>query len=217
MLLTWVLVGFLALAAFISGRWYLRQYDGLGRRRPFPRISVVLCLLVALGCAIPVVVHVRLEHQLQAAAEQVAGVPVEVRCQTIGQTFVDATADLGYVKWGPDGEPERKTLISWEPCQDLRAWLGSDKSAPSLDQVVAVHVLTHEAMHMSGIKNESHAECAAVQRDEATAQALGADPDQARALAKRYWTEVYPRMPDGYRGGCGPEGRYDEELSTAPW
>ena len=56
-----------------------------------------------------------------------------------------------------------------------------------------------------------------MQRDAAMAEALGASPAEAQALARRYWTEVYPRMPDGYVGGCGPGGTYDERLPGAPW
>jgi hypothetical protein len=100
--------------------------------------------------------------------------------------------------------PERSTLIKSAVCADLRSWLRSSKADPSLDQVVAVHVLTHEVMHMVGITSESLAECAAMQRDPDTASALGASPAEAVALAQRYRAEVYPLMPDAYRGECPP-------------
>ena len=109
------------------------------------------------------------------------------------------------------------TLIKYDPCADLRSWLASNKTSPRADQIVAVHVLTHETMHMIGLTNEAQAECAAMQRDAAMAEALGATPVQAQALAHRYWLEVYPRMPDGYTGGCGPDSAWDEHLALAPW
>jgi hypothetical protein len=84
--------------------------------------------------------------------------------------------------------------------------------------VVAVHVLTHESMHMRGLTNEAAAECAALQRDETTAQLLGATAAEARSLARDYWLTVYPDMPSDYRdGGCVPGGPADERLDTAPW
>ncbi|MGI8708467.1 MAG: hypothetical protein ACR2LG_09745 [Actinomycetota bacterium] len=49
------------------------------------------------------------------------GVPVEVECQGFGGAFVDAGAEFGYVAFGPDGVPERKTLIKREQCRDLSA------------------------------------------------------------------------------------------------
>lgn len=218
MALTVLLIALLTLAAGLTVRWVLGgRSDALGRLRPFPRISVGVALVLAVACAVPLWRHARLEARLEAAARQLAGGPVEVHCQTFGQTWADAGAELGFVRWGPGGVPERSTLIKYETCGDLRSWLSSDKDAPSRDQVVAVHVLTHEVMHMIGIKNEARAECAAVQRDAAMAVALGADPRQGQALARRYWTEIYPQMPDGYRGGCGPGAEYDEEVAVPPW
>ena len=67
--------------------------------------------------------------------------------------------ELGFVKWGPDGIPERKTLIKHQQCNDLHSYLDSSKQHPSAAQILAVHVLTHESMHMSGIKVEYVAEC----------------------------------------------------------
>jgi hypothetical protein len=211
------LIGALALAAVVVVRWLHRRVDWLGRIAPFPTISVGLSLALALCFGIPLAVEAWVEHRLEGAASQVAGGPVQVHCQNLGQAFVDLGPELGYVAWGPDGVPERSTLIKFGPCGNLRAWLGSTKAAPSLDQVIAVHVITHETMHMVGLTNEAHAECAAVQRDAEMAEALGASPAEAQALARRYWTEVYPRMPDRYVGGCGPGGQYDERRPTPPW
>ena len=82
---------------------------------------------------------------------------------------------------------------------------------PTRDQVEAVHVLTHEAMHLSGRLEEAAAECAAVQRDAHTARLLGAP-------AAAYWRDVYPLMPDGYRSAdCRPGGTLDDGLTDAPW
>ena len=105
-----------------------------------------------------------LQGQLGAAASEVVGVPVEVECQSFGSAFVDAGAEFGYVAFGPDGVPERKTLIKREQCCDLSAYLRSDKESPTTEQIVAVHTLTHEVIHMSGVTNEAETECIAVQR-----------------------------------------------------
>jgi hypothetical protein len=216
-LLALSLIGFLALAAGLAVRWVLRRVDALGRIAPFPRISVGISLALALCCAVPMVVQASVERRLERAAAEIAGAPVQVHCQSLGQAFLDLGPELGYVRYGADGVPEHSTLIKRDPCAHLRAWLWSSKAAPTPDQVVAVHVLTHETMHMVGITDEARAECAAVQRDAAMAQALGASPVGAAALARTYWTQVYPRMPDGYVGGCGPGGTYDEGLPTPPW
>ena len=139
-------------------------------------------------------------------------------CQTAGEEFVDAGAELGWVAWGPDGVPERRTLIKRAQCGHLRDYLGSDRQTPSQEQVLAVHVLSHEARHMAGVKVEAEAECGAMQRDAHTARLLGAGAEAARRLAATYWREVYPRISADYRTpDCGPGGRLDERLPDPPW
>jgi hypothetical protein len=94
----------------------------------------------------------------------------------------------------------------------------SDKRKPSYVEVQAVHILSHESMHMAGITSESAAECAAVQRDMHLAELLGATPADARGLAVSYWTSQYPHMPADYRSSeCRPDGQLDEHLDDAPW
>jgi hypothetical protein len=205
-------------ALAVAFRWGLHRSDAIGRPIRFPVIAVPALLVLGVLSGTPGVERRIEQHRLAAAATALIGVKVTVHCQTAGQAFIDVGAELGYVKWGPGGVPEHRTLIKRDQCGDLRAYLRSSKSHPSLDQVLAVHILTHESMHMSGITNESLAECAAVQRDVRMAELLGADPDEARMLARTYWIQVYPNLPDDYRtSDCRPGGRDDEHLPDAPW
>ena len=202
----------------LTGRWLLRQRDELGRPRPFPTISVSLLAVLAVGFAVPVLRRHQEESRLSQVASALVGHPVHVHCQSIGQALADVGAELGFVKYDASGRPEPRTTIKRDPCGQLRKYYSGHRSRPSFDMVVAVHVLTHESMHMRGLTNEAAAECAALQRDETTAQLLGATAAQARELARDYWLTVYPDMPDDYRdGGCVPGGPADERLDTAPW
>jgi hypothetical protein len=216
--LTWLGAAALCAAALVAARWLGRRHDALGRPRAFPVWSVVLLAVAGTAMTTPGVRRELAERRLEAAAGALAGREVDVECQTLGGAFVDAGAELGYVPFGADGEPEPRTLIKWEPCRDLMAWLRSGKGDPTHEQVVAVHVLSHEAMHMSGIRDEARTECAALQRDARTARLLGATAEQARALAAAYWRRTYPRMPGGYRSAeCRPGGALDEGLADGPW
>ena len=204
--------------AVLSARWAARRVDELGRPRDFPLWSVSLLAVLALASAVPGVRRHTEERRLSSVAGVLVGQRVAVHCQSFGQALTDVGAELGWVRWGPDGVPERQTLIKRDPCADLRHYYGGDQHHPSRAEVVAVHVLTHEAMHMRGELGEAVAECQAVQRDEQTAALLGATPREARMLARVYWATVYPDLPDDYRtADCGPGGRLDEELDTAPW
>ena len=204
--------------AVLSARWYGRRVDQLGRPRDFPVWSVSLLAVLAVAAAVPGVRRHSEEQRLSHVASVLVGHPAAVHCQSFGQALTDVGAELGWVKWGPGGTPERQTLIKRDPCADLRHYYGGHRAHPTRAEIIAVHVLTHEAMHMRGERAEATAECEAVQRDEQTAELLGATPAQARMLARLYWGTVYPDMPDDYRtGDCGPGGRLDEELDTAPW
>ena len=218
MLLTLTLIGFLTLAAGLAVRWVLHRVDALGRVAPFPKISVGLSLALALSCAVPLAVQGWVESRLERAAVTVAGGPVTVHCQGLGQAFLDLGPELGFVRWGTDGVPERSTLIKRSPCAHLRAWLWSATSHPTLDQVIAVHVLTHEAMHLAGHYGEAEAECLAMQHDSEMAQLLGATPENADALARSFWVNVYPRMAGDYvSAGCTADGPLDESPGDQHW
>jgi hypothetical protein len=216
--LTWLTVALAGSAVAVGVGWGLRRFDELGRPRPFPWVSVAVLLVVAAAAAVPGVVRASQERRLGRAASVLTGARVGVRCQTLGGAFVDAGPELGYVRWRADGTPEAWALLKRDQCRHLAAYVRSDRRRPSRDQVVAVHVLTHEAMHLSGTLAEAAAECAAVQRDAWTARLLGSPAAHAAELAAAYWRDVYPLMPDSYRSSeCRPGGTLDERLADAPW
>lgn len=217
-MLIWVSIVTLLLALALIGRWFFGAPDQLGRRRRFPSIAVPVLLVVTAATGWVNYSHHRLEQELSAVATQLVGKPVSVHCQTFGESFVDAGAEAGYVVFNAEGIPEPKTLIKRDTCNKLRAFSSSSGAAAPTDQVAAVHVLTHEAMHMRGEISEPAAECEAMQRNAVTARLLGAEPQAAVQLARRYWVEVYPKMPSDYQSAdCGPGQRMDESLPDAPW
>jgi hypothetical protein len=215
---TYVALALLAAALVLLARWLLRPYDALGRRRPAPVVSGLVLAGVGLGLLVPVWRHARLEHRLDEVASALVGAPVSVHCQTAGEELFDVGSELGLVRTDGAGRPEPATLIKRGPCRRLADYARSDKSGPSRDEVIAVHVLSHEARHMAGQLNEAGAECAAMQRDARAARLLGADPAEARALASAYWASVYPLMNDEYRTAeCVAGGPLDEHLGDGPW
>ncbi|HET7483735.1 MAG TPA: hypothetical protein VFK89_12840 [Actinomycetota bacterium] len=218
MILPWTVGLALLGAAVVATRWATRRTDVLGRRRAFPYGSVIALLVVAAIAAVPWILRVWLENELGAAATRFVGASATVHCQTFGEAFVDAGAELGYVAFRPDGVPEHHTLIKRRQCSDLASYLHSDMSNPTMEQVVAVHTLTHEAVHMSGETDEAKTECFAVQRDAEMARLLGAPDAGAARLADDYWISIYPRMPDPYRSSqCTPGGPLDVHSPFSPW
>lgn len=205
-------------AGALAVRWLLTRADSLGRLRCFPLASVGLCLTVAVGAGVPVVRHARFEDRLSTVASTLAGADVSVSCQTLSEAWTEARPEAGYVRFGPDGRPEPLATISLQTCDDLKSWLAAPDAAAPLAEIIAVHVLTHEAMHLRGLTDEARTECAAVQRDARTAVLLGASPSRAQDLAVTYWQQVYDRLPDSYRSAdCRPGAAFDEHLDDPPW
>lgn len=208
----------LVAAAWIGVRGWRNRYDALGRRRRLPVVSVAVLVAAALALTVPTFLRHRLEGRLAKAASVLVGQPVQVHCQTFGQSFTDLSGDLGYVRFSAAGVPQHRTTIMRGPCGDLRHYLDGDFAQPTANEVIAVHVLTHESMHMRGQTDEADAECEAMQRDAETAQLLGATPPQGLALARAYWIQDYPNMPDAYRSpDCKLGGSLDEHLPDPPW
>lgn len=218
MILPWVGLAALAGAGYLSVRWLLDRYDSLGRLKAFPSVAVGGLVVIALGGLIPFFLRLRLEARLETAATAIVGVPVDVHCQAFGEAFVDAGMELGYVRFGPDGVPERRTLIKRQQCSDLSDYVGGGHEDHTHAHVVAVHTLTHEAIHMSGITSEAETECLAMQRNAEMARLLGASVEDAQRLASYYWVNVYPRMPSPYSSEeCREGGGLDRDLPDAPW
>lgn len=198
-LLVWL--GWLALRAYALGT------------RPFVSVAVVLALL--LPTLWTEVRWLRVQAAATTAVQQLAGNPdARVQCQRALGTMLWAGADLGRVEWD---EPDRAWL-TWETCQHLGSWYRSDRADPTLDEAIAVHVLTHEAMHVEGARDEATTECRALQHDERTVVLLGGSVEQGAALAERIATEVYPRMPDEYRSSeCHEGGWLDLTPTDGRW
>jgi hypothetical protein len=181
--------------------------------RPVVTLAVVLALLVpALWTEIR---WLRVQSAATTAVQQLTGNPAaRVQCQRALATFLWAGADLGRVEWD---EPDRAWL-TLETCQHLGSWYRSDHEAPTRDEAIAVHVLTHEAMHVAGGRDEATTECRALQRDARTVVLLGGTAEQGSALATRIATEVYPTMPDEYRSSeCRPGGALDRTPDDGAW
>ncbi|MCU0262245.1 MAG: hypothetical protein MUF09_01020 [Candidatus Nanopelagicales bacterium] len=198
-LLVWI--GWLGARAYVAGT------------RPYLTLAVVLTLLLPLLWT--EIRWLRVQAAATAAVQQLTGDPsARVHCQRALATMLWAGADLGRVEWD---EPDRAWL-TWETCQHLGTWYRSDRSQPSMDQVVAVHVLTHEAMHVAGERNEALTECRALQEDARTVVLLGGTAAQGAQLARRVAAEVYPRMPDEYRSPeCRPGGGLDRTPGDGTW
>jgi hypothetical protein len=205
-----------ALAAWAG--WLL--FRGIVRKKvPWVGLAIIALPLIVFGYTERQ--WVSAEKEFSSVAKTVEPVAPGVHCQRLGESFTYAGAELGHVEFDENGLPTGPAWLSYETCQNLAAYWRStatQKTGPPLEQVIAVHVLSHESYHLAGIGTESLAECDAMQRDARTAQALGASQLQGLQLANTYWQSVYPDMPSDYTTrDCVSGGRLDKTPGDNLW
>ena len=157
------------------------------------------------------------EQRYGAAVSAVAHRDVAVRCQGIFGHLIDIGQELGTVQFNAEGDPANKTDIERDACKWLGEYETGDKSV-NINSALAVHVLAHEAIHLRGWTDESVAECYGMQHTAQVARALGAPQRKAQLLARLYWEQVYPDMPDEYRtSDCADGARLDLHKDSDIW
>jgi hypothetical protein len=90
---------------------------------------------------------------------------------------------------------------------------------PDLDALAwSVAALAHEAMHVSGIRSESLAQCYGMQAIATTATLLGRSPREGRMLSRWYWRRLSRRLPPSYRSPyCHDGGAFDRRPAVHTW
>src|SRR3954452_725569 len=154
---------------------------------------------------------------LGVVATQLSGRPAHVHCQSLAAAALDVTAEDGSVTFDSQGNPGDTAHLNRNTCRSLgrfRADANAGKlgclaspdtcSAGILGEAEAVHVLTHESMHLRGLRDEAQAECIALAATTWTATQLGATADDAGLVAKYARERLYPMLPTEYpSAACG--------------
>jgi len=203
--LTLVAAALSVLAVFRWIRVVSRRNDVDGRGlRVFAAVAVTACALTAGGFELA---HVKRQELATEAIGVLADVPgASADCERFSEELFNISQYQGYVYYdGSHVAHLRRTV-----CHDLWGYAHGGQAHPSEGQIVAVHIVAHEAQHINGITSEAEAECRAVQLNHLVAEALGATPDEARELQRRYYADVYPRQRAEYvSAGCAPGGDLD--------
>jgi hypothetical protein len=172
------------------------------------------------------------EQRLSSIASQIAGRDVKVRCPgPIGRALGEDQLE-GSVRFDANDRPADDTRLRKTSCAELDALAEGRRTAElacteragilcgrhGRELAMAVDVLTHEAWHLRGIRDEARTECNSLQTMAGTAQALGASPAQAAALARSQLAESYPRLPDHYRSPeCADGAGFDLRPDDTRW
>jgi len=180
----------------IAGR---NQFDGHG----FRMVVAAVLSVIALTAVYFEVAH----HQRQELATEALDVLSDVEgaaanCERFSEELFNVSQFQGYVYYdGSNVAHLRRTV-----CHNLWNYAHGGQAHPTEGQIIAVHIVAHETMHINGIRSESTAECRAVQLNHLIAEALGATPEQARDLQRRYYVDYYPNQRSDYVSGACAEG-----------
>jgi hypothetical protein len=130
-------------------------------------------------------------------------------CERLLQGALSSHAHGGHVNIGQNGRPIGAAFLSSLTCARVKAWQGNPSGA-TREQIFAVHTVSHEAAHLSGILDEAKAECTGIQWDVATMTSLGASRSDAVRQVRSYLTKDYPQVPANYHSDqCRSGGAMD--------
>lgn len=206
----------LTLAATITllGWGTVRHING----RPAPILLTTLCILLTTGGVAEARWQLMQARYTEVSRELLGREDTYVVCERLTAALLSPWNRAGWVNWTADNAKPSRADLTWETCRNLRQWQRSGGTSAKREHLYAVHVLTHEMMHLEGHMSEADAECFALQSDARTALLLGAKPAAARALAQSIWRDVYPVMPPAYRSAdCVEGGRLDLTPSDGHW
>lgn len=195
------------------------------------RILVAIAAVAALGFYVgPYRDKQQDEERLAKIASVIAGRDVAIACPGTLATLTEVSAHDGSVIFTPDGRPTDEAKLSSRTCSRLRAFLEGEIAGLDCltsgavcpkaveDAAVAVNVLSHEAWHLAGERDESVAQCYALQSNEDTAIRLGATPAEARAIADFVVRRVQPVLPADYKTtACRDGGPLDLDPARTGW
>jgi hypothetical protein len=148
----------------------------------------------------------RTEARLRPVASAIAGGEVEVDCEGLWASLLDAQAREGEVLFDRSGIPESRIYLTHRTCDRLWTFAGRPRH-PDLDclagvdwrfespvgsacyrrsssTIYALLTLAHEAYHTAGVTGEAQANCYAIQALAWTAATLGADPLEGERVAQ---------------------------------
>jgi hypothetical protein len=170
------------------------------------------------------------EAELARIATVIAGRDVAISCPGALASLTEVSAQDGSVVFSPEGKPANEARLSGKTCRTLRRFLHG--TVPGLDclakprrcpkevreAAVAVNVLSHEAWHLAGVRDEAATQCYALQTNADTAVRLGAARDDAQAIAVYILREVQPVLPAEYRSSdCYDGGPLDLRPQRPSW
>jgi hypothetical protein len=181
---------------------------------------VFICLALSAGLAWVPGRYWLLERELERVSTTLAdGRKAKVHCNT----FFDTMFDPNQLAAGHANIETGEVVMQKPWCGRILDYL-ADPYHADREQIFALHMITHEAMHVRGERDERKTECQAIQRNYRTAVLLGIPDHLAARHALEYYQTMYMQRAEvgGLSGSyfspqCKPRGALDERLPDSTW
>ncbi len=174
-----------------------------------------LCVVAGLAvlCGSPAYKIWQLEKDLSAYAAGFADRPnATVSCTSVFDSIFDpydmTRAGSAFIETG-------KIVFHHGWCQRFMDYMDDPRNTTD-DEIFAMHVFTHEVMHIRGEYNEARTDCQAIQRNHTLARAMGVSEYLARRNALHYYNVLYKSHPY-FNKECAPGKKMDEKLPDSIW
>lgn len=200
-----IIIAALTLSIIYYLTWYRKKNDGDNNIIMITVIAIILVPTIYAETRYQIT-ETNLTQIVKTISKNKNG---NIHCQRLSETYFNASQNLGQV----NSTQPNTAMLSYQTCQDLFSYINSPKNEPTIQEIQAVHVLTHESIHVSGDYNESSTECKAVQYNAKTAKLLGATTINSQKLAEKYYTTMYPNLRKNY---ITEECAENKELDQTP-
>ena len=202
----WFLISFVFFILLV--RSFCRP--SLGEKYKFD-LKVGICLFFTIYFSYIPVSKFIFENKIEKAINKAIGRNTIFSCQGLFDSMFNYQV-LGFIEVN-----KNKIYLTYSTCHFLKSYV-EDPNDVNMSEVMAVHVLTHEAVHASGILNEAKTDCIAFQKNHKMFYALGTSKKKSEALAIKAFEKIPdPRLKDYYSDECKPGGELDQKYPDAVW
>lgn len=204
--LTWFILSFIFFVLAI--RCFCRP--SLGDKYQFD-LKVCICLIFMIFFSSIPIKKFMFENKIQNTVNHVIGTSTIFFCQGLVDSMFNYQA-AGFIE-----TDKNKIYLTYSTCKFLKHFIENPNDA-NMSEIFAVHVLTHEAIHATGVLNEAKTDCIAFQRNHEMFRALGSSKTKSEEFAiKAYLKIPNPRRVGYYSKECKPGGKLDQNYPNAVW
>lgn len=220
-MLWWIASAFFAWLAFREV--YYRYVPRPGYPLPNPESSIaygVVLALVSLALAYTPIRYWLFERSLTQKARVLSENTIaHVHYNTIADTFFDRNVfAVGHAQFETG-----RIVLQYPWCARLMEHIRRPER-PTDEQLFAMQIFAHEAMHIRGERDEAKTECQALQRFARASALFGIPDDVGKANGLNYYNNYFQsRAQHGemssqyYSAECAPGKALDERLPDSIW